>query len=200
MNATEHLPATYQQLEILDLTQERPLLIRLNVVGLLLMALFCPLLTIASASLRGTMGTLFAFTFSNLLLWLVSIPCGFIGVIIVHELIHGLFFLLFTKKRPDFGFKVIYAYAAAPTWYIPRNQFIVIGAAPLLFITLFGLILMPSIPQLFLPALLFALVFNLAGSIGDLYIIWWLLRLPVTCLVNDIGDIFTIYAATQEST
>lgn len=197
MNATEHLPATYQQLEKLDFMQEQRLLIRLNLIGLLLMGFVCPLFTLASLSLRGTLGTLFAFTLSNLLLWLISIPCAFIGVIIIHELIHGLFFWLFTKQRPHFGFKVIYAYAAAPTWYIPRNQFIVIGAAPLLLITLFGLILIPSIPQLFLPALLFALGFNFAGSIGDLYIIWWLLRLPTTILVNDIGDVFTIYAVTE---
>ena len=170
---------------------------RLNMAGLLLMAFVCPLFTMASFSLRGTVGTLFAFTFSNLLLWLISIVSAFIAVIIVHELIHGLFFWFFTKQPPYFGFKVIYAYAAAPSWYIPRNQFIVIGAAPLLLITFFGLLSIPSIPQLLLPALLFALGFNVAGSIGDLYIIWWLQHYPATILVNDVGDVFTIYTDTQ---
>ena len=202
MNATQQLPANYKQQEKLDFSQNEqgngkvsPLLLRLNVVGLLFLVLFCYLFTLATTWLREASEQLFAFTLTDLLLWLITIPSSLIGVIILHELVHGLFFWLFTKEKPHFGFKMVYAYAAAPTWYIPRNQFIIIGAAPLILLTLAGLTLMASVPKSLLPALIFSLTFNAAGAVGDLYIIWWLLAKPSNVLIQDVGDVFTIYGA-----
>jgi hypothetical protein len=118
-------------------------------------------------------------------------------MIVVHELIHGLFFWLFTRERPTFGFKGAYAYAAAPDWYMPRNQYAIVGLAPLVLMTLAGLVLLPVIPVWAIPALLFVVVTNAAGAVGDIAVVGWLLLQPRATLVNDIGDAVTLYRPTQ---
>lgn len=70
--------------------------------------------------------------------------------VISHELIHALFFRFFTGEWAIFGFKGIYAYAAAPQWYIPRNLHIAVALAPLVILSLLGVLLIPWIAyQLF---------------------------------------------------
>src|SRR6266699_209791 len=72
-------------------------------------------------------------------------------VLILHELTHGLFFWLFTKSRPAFGFKGWYAYAAAPGWYLPRAQFLVVVGAPLTLLSLLGEALLLLVPWAVVP-------------------------------------------------
>jgi len=60
--------------------------------------------------------------------------------VVLHEAAHGAFFWYFTRERPVFGLKLPYAaYAAAPDWYLPRSQHLVVGLAPFVLITLAGL-------------------------------------------------------------
>ncbi len=114
-------------------------------------------------------------------------------VVIVHEAVHGLFFWLFTKERPVFGFNWAYAYAAAPEYYIPRDQILVIGVAPLILISLIGLALFLLTPFVVTLILVLMLTLNAAGAIGDLYVIGWLLLGPASLVIRDSGDSMTIY-------
>ena len=124
---------------------------------------------------------------------LISFVIAFALMIVLHEGLHGLLFWLFSHARPTFGVGWVYAYAAAPDWYFPRNQFVIIAIAPLVGITALGLLLMGSLPLVALPTLLFLLIFNGAGSAGDLYAMVTSLFYPADILVNDQGDQFTIY-------
>ena len=69
-----------------------------------------------------------------------------VGNLVVHELIHGLFFWLFTGSAPRYGLGLSYAYAAAPDWYIPRRKYQVTGLAPVVIIGLGCLLLMMGGP------------------------------------------------------
>jgi hypothetical protein len=131
--------------------------------------------------------------FQVLVIVLLSIVVVSIVVIIVHEAVHGLFFWLFTKKHPVFGFKWAYAYAAAPEYYIPRDQFLVIGIAPLILISLVGLALFSVTPFVVTLILVLMLTINAAGAIGDLYVIGWLLTRPASLVIQDSGDSMTVY-------
>lgn len=67
-------------------------------------------------------------------------PLLFIGlfflIIVIHELIHGLFMKLFNKKgKVIFGFKNGMAYAASPGSLYSRGQFFGISLSPFIFIT-----------------------------------------------------------------
>ena len=123
-------------------------------------------------------------------LWLLL---GIMGVFIFHELIHGFFFWLFTGDRPRFGLHIFYAYAAAPDWYLPRNRFIVVGAAPFILITITGLVLLPYIAPQAVTELLIILTLNAAGSVGDLLVIGWLITQPRTTMINDMGPTIAFY-------
>jgi hypothetical protein len=118
---------------------------------------------------------------------------AFAAVLLLHELVHGAFFWLITRSRPVFGLQAAYAYAAAPNWYIPRNPYLVVGLAPLILLTLTGVALLPWLPAALLLPWIFALAVNASGSIGDVYIIGWLLTRPAGALVNDHGDCIHIY-------
>ncbi|HMN63270.1 MAG TPA: DUF3267 domain-containing protein, partial [Anaerolinea sp.] len=110
-----------------------------------------------------------------------------------HELIHGLFFYLFTGAAPVFALRLTYAYAAAPDWYLPRLPYLVVGLAPLVLIDLACLVLIAFGPQAWvLPAAVVAAL-NTSGAVGDMLMIALVLRAPPGSLVNDRGDGVIIY-------
>ncbi len=122
---------------------------------------------------------------------------GLFAILILHELLHGFFFWIYTGELPSFGFRLVYAYASAPNWYIPRNQFIMAGLAPFAGITLVGLIALPLVPEAFVAELLALLAFNAAASFGDLVMVGWLLSQPKTAMVRDVGAKITTYTLAE---
>jgi hypothetical protein len=129
----------------------------------------------------------------NVVTNLIALLLASVGVIFVHELVHGLFFWIFLRDRPKFGLRGSYAFAAAPAWYIPRGPYVMVGLAPLVVITLAGLAALLYIPQAALPTLWFALTLNAAGAVGDIFIVGWLYFQPPAVLVNDQGDRFSMF-------
>lgn len=189
--ATRDLPPTHQQSRTLDLASRTGLMILLNLVGLLLFFAFgLAFLLLAVAVYPGI-----KFGISNFpaLLGILILLLGYAGVLALHELVHGLFFVIFTRSRPHFGLKQMYAYACAPDWYIPRNQFLVVGLAPFILITLGGFVLLPLASVNLATFMLFAMAVNASGAIGDLYTVVWILRFPSNAFVCDHGEKFTIY-------
>jgi hypothetical protein len=195
MKASRELPKDYVARYEIDLAKNRLLAVLLNIAGL---GFFIPFgwLFIRLAQLlrpdfspsRGNM--------ENLVIAL-GILAAFIVVLVLHELVHGLLFWIITGDRPLFGLRLAYAYAAAPGWYIPRNPYLAVGLAPLTLITLLGILLIPLVPEIALPSLVFALVTNAAGAIGDIAIVVWLLTQPDNVLIRDCGDAIKIYRQTH---
>jgi hypothetical protein len=191
LSATRNLPSTYLQSRTLDLASRPGLMILLNVVGLLLFFAFGLIfLHLAVAFYPG-----FTFGISNIpALWgILALLLVYAAVLVLHELVHGLFFVILTHSRPHFGIKQMYAYACAPEWYIPRNQFLVVGLAPLILITIAGFLLLPLLGSTLASLTLFAMAVNASGAIGDLYTVIWILRFPVQALVCDHGEKFSIF-------
>jgi hypothetical protein len=114
--------------------------------------------------------------------------------IVLHELVHGVFFWLFSRSRPRFGFRGGYAYAAAPGWFFPRRQYLVIGLAPFVVLSVMGMILVIFAPLEGLAVLLMAMIANAAGSVGDLWIVFLAIRLRRNIIVEDLGDGMNFYA------
>ena len=172
--------------------QNRRVILALNLIGLALLFVFGWLFwQLASAVRTEPLSSDLSSLWARLEpLWLLL---GIVGVFILHELIHGLFFWLFTGDRPRFGVHIFYAYAAAPDWYLPRNRFIIVGIAPFILITIAGLVLLPAIAPQAVTELLIILTVNAAGSVGDLLVVGWLLSQPRTTLINDMGQKITFY-------
>lgn len=188
---TQTLPPGYTPYFTLDLSKNIRLVVLLNLVAILLFAGFGWLfLRLAAAilppeRLSGSMA-ISGFT-------LLACLLAYALMLVLHELVHGAFFWLFTRQRPHFGFKGAYAYAAAPDWYFPKRQYMWVGISPLVVLSLLGLLLLPVLPSGGMLPWLVALAGNASGAVGDALIVGWLLFQPDTVLVQDHGDAVTVY-------
>lgn len=111
----------------------------------------------------------------------------------LHQGIHALFFRIFSGQKPLVGFKGAYAYAAMPGWYFPRNQYLVIGIAPLILITLIGMLFLAVLPISSPNLVLVALVITTSGAVGDLFVVIWSLTKPAETLAHDKIDAIEFY-------
>ncbi|MDH4208998.1 MAG: DUF3267 domain-containing protein, partial [Anaerolineae bacterium] len=119
---------------------------------------------------------------------------AFFLVTLIHELVHGLCYWRFSGQRPKFGIKGPYVYVAAPpNVYFPRNQYLTVGLAPLLLLTVLGWLLTTVAPPFALPTLIFFVVFNAAGSAGDLLMSVYLLSYSSETFMQDRGTGVSVY-------
>lgn len=202
MKPTQNLPPDYHPIGTFDISSNTRVLLLLNVLGFILFALFAWLFSAVLFALRPVEAQLgLAIGFSSvagILLAVLTVILTTAVMIVLHEVVHGLLFWLFTGAIPKFAYKVVYAYAAAPSWYLPKRQYLVVALAPLVLLSLAGVGLMLLIPaDLFFSLLLF-LVMNASGSVGDLWVAVWLLRQPAACYANDRGDAVTLYVKDNQ--
>jgi hypothetical protein len=132
----------------------------------------------------------------DLLLWL-----GVLLVLPLHELVHGLA-IRWVGHEPRYGAKYarlgpvsvpLVLYATADDAFFRRDQFIVVALAPLVGITLGGMLLMIVLPDFLGYYIGIALIINGAGAIGDLWMTAVTLRYPASALVRDEADSIRIY-------
>lgn len=192
MRATKTIPADYHYCKTLNLSSTRVAL-QLNLAAVPLLFLFGWLFARLTIFLRSInpfpKGILYFFT--TVSGWgLLAFPLSIILMLLLHELVHGLFFWLFTRERPKFALKAGYAFAAAPEWYLPGPQYIVVGLSPFIIITLISIIVAVFAAPSLVVYLLFIATFNAAGALGDLIVVGWVLRQPAPVLVKDEGDVF----------
>ena len=204
MQPTQSLPPGYHSIGSIDLKNNLRAILWLNLAGLGLFGVAGWAFTQALYLLRPTeagVGLANALNFrgiSEILQSVLAFVVLYILMIVVHEAFHGLFFWIFTRQRPVFALSWAYAYAAAPGWYLPRNQYFVTAVAPLVGISLLALLVLAFAPPAwFLPALVVA-VSNFAGAVGDIWVMIWLLRQPRTCYAQDRGDAVTLYLPKME--
>jgi hypothetical protein len=125
---------------------------------------------------------------------LLFVMIGFVVFIVLHELIHGVFFWIYSRSRPRFGLRGGYAYAAAPGWFFPRRQYLVIALAPLVLLSILGMVFVAVAPIGALYATLFGMVANAAGAVGDMWIAFKVIRERRNIVVEDLGDGVNFFA------
>jgi Putative zincin peptidase len=200
MNAIQILPDHYHVQKKLDLSGSRTVL-WLNLAAIPLLVLFGWLFSRLINAFRTTAPFVQGFwgliaSFSG---WgLIGILALIILMLVVHELIHGMFFWLFTRERPKFALRSGYAFAAAPNWYLPKFQYIIVGISPLIVISIVCVVLAIFVPATMVPYPLFVATFNAAGALGDMIVVAWILGQSNTILVKDQGDKFFSFAPESE--
>ncbi len=123
-------------------------------------------------------------TWQEVAVWLGINIIGYFVILPIHEAIHGLT-ILFWGGRPHFGAKFPLAlFCGARQQVFRRNQYIVVAMAPLVVISVAGIILTLLMPGLATYAL-FAITGNISGAAGDLLVTWKLYHLPRHILVED---------------
>jgi hypothetical protein len=201
MNATRELPAGYTLKTAFDLSRSQRLMLAVNALGLLLLgvavALFTSLLALLRPDEAGQVFDIAVNSVPDLVTILAALLLVTVVMVLVHEGLHGLFFWLVAGAKPRYGFRGMYAFAAAPEWYIPRNRYLWVGLAPLVIISGVGTALMAVAPVGLLRLLYLLLVFNFSGAVGDLMVVFWLLRQPASILAQDYGDGVRVFAPGQ---
>lgn len=190
MQATKSLPAGYDLRGTFYLSNPK-IIVGLNVAATVSFVLWSILFLMIVAWLRPEMGSIEGRIDLLHILLILALP---IASIVLHELVHGFFLWLFTRERPRFGVKGLFAYASSPGWYIPRNQYIVVALAPFVLITLVGIGCLMLLPQLAILPLVLVLATNAAGAVGDLAITGWILTRPPVTYVSETDSLdATIY-------
>ncbi|MFL7791252.1 MAG: DUF3267 domain-containing protein [Anaerolineae bacterium] len=201
MEAVKTLPPNYEQHGVLDFSENKAVLVAVNVAGLLLMGVFIWLAVVFLGQVYHEVDVVQALWSvtggatglgARAIVVIVALAVT-LGVGVIHESVHGLFFWIFTRERPVFGAKSLYLYAGAPGWYLPRSRHVVVGLMPLVVITAVGFILALVVPVTAAVWILLVVVANASGAAGDLLAVVWLLRQPLETLVKDTGVTLTIY-------
>lgn len=193
MKPTQNLPENFALSWNLDLKHNTRLNIILQVIGLAWMVLAGWLLTLWVLWMHPDLKDAFKTGISVNLLSVLVLVVVTVAVLLLHELVHGLFFWLFARRRPEFGLGPGYAFAAMPDWFFPKQQYLVIGLAPLVLLTGLGLAASAVVPHAWLAALLGGMVINAGGAIGDIYICWRIACDAPEVWIKDMGDGFQLY-------
>lgn len=190
------LPVSHSKIWGLDLAKNQKAAVVLNLAAFPMFIVFGWIFLNVASSLRPEiLGRLyFAQTTPHPYIFFIIFSVVIIGIMFIHEVIHGAFFWIFTRSKPIFGLKLLFAYAGAPEWYIPRNQYAIIGLAPLVLITIAGFLVIilapPSVGQL----ALFGITMNASGAVGDLYVSGKVMGEPRNVLIQDTGVGFTMFS------
>lgn len=185
--STQTLPDGYRQTHEIDLAKNKGLAILLNVLGVIVFFLSLALLGFFLRWARPEVFTS-TFTFNLDLLTIAGLLASVTLTMLVHELIHGFFFWVFSRSRPVFALRLLYAYAAAPDWFIPTRHYWIIGLAPLVLIDALGLLCIFLAPAHWIPMFALLVALNTGGSVGDMLIVARLLRFSPGSLAKDAGD------------
>lgn len=188
--STQTLPVGYIQSGQIDLKKDKRLAILLNIGAFIVFIPMFYLLSAFTASVRPDIKNFSeTITIGNVL--------GALGltvvVLIIHEIIHGLFFWIFSRGMPVFALRPLYAYAGAPTWFFPKRQYAITALGPLVIIGAVGLLLLLLAPISWIPMIAFLVALNTGGAMGDLLAFIRLLKCSPTSFTNDTGDVVTFY-------
>lgn len=165
----------------IELLANQSLLRKLGIWQVILFFIFYILNSILFFSFK--IPTKLGINFSTFFQGLLDIIIGGFILLIIHELIHGLFFWLFSRKKVIFGFKQGLAYASCPGFLFSKSQFFITLSSPFIFITVFLFILQFS---LFHPlVILFLLSWHASACAGDFYMMKIILKAPANILIED---------------
>lgn len=127
----------------------------------------------------------------------LTLIIGVVGLVLVHEAIHGAAALLFAPAR-KISFRVgLLVVMCRVDAFMTRNQFVIYSLAPAAVLGLAGIILYYALSPVegkFLAALLFLGGVSSAG--GDIWFVFQLLKLPGDTLVIDRGIELEVFAGS----
>lgn len=198
----QELPAGYTEDEHLVLTRPVPLIV-LNVLSLVLMAPFFVLMALWTGLIIEVRGPFSLDVLAGVPEWVRWI--GVFSVLLLHEWIHGLA-IRRVGHTPRYGWKTagigplrvpVVLYATADGAYFRRDEFLVVALAPLVVITLAGLLIVALMPDALGVYVSVAVMLNGGGAIGDLWMSAVALGYPRHALVLDEADSIRIYTGPE---
>lgn len=116
-----------------------------------------------------------------------------VTVIAAHECTHGLLLWLFTRERPNLGIQFPGVGVEAPDWYLPRNLLMMIGIAPLILLTLIGLVLLFTVSPNIIGTVAIGITINIVGAYMDIAVVMYAYLLPKSAYIRPARGYASIY-------
>ena len=180
-------PKGYRQIEVMDFARNRR---QLKIVA------FSGLGVTAIMIVLGLLLYPFAPTWALLRehwwAWLVT-PAMYVLYIPLHELVHGVLMHALSGEKPKYGLKLPYAYAGSRV-YFDKKSHNLIALAPLI---VWGAVLFAlerTMPAGWLWFFYIIQISNVSGSVGDVYCVLHLMKLPGGILIQDTGTRMRVFA------
>ena len=196
---TKNLPANYSESGCFDLNENRGLGMILNLTGLGLLFgvgwLFMESLAFLRPEYVSTENLLIITGMREFWRGVLLLVVSFALVVLLREGLHWLVLWAITKDFPKLGFRGLYAYAAAPEWYLPRRAYLWQTLVPLFGITVLGVIAVVLVPLNLVPGVMLVVSLNFAMSINDLATLYWLMGKPKAALFIEDRDRVQVFAA-----
>ncbi len=121
-----------------------------------------------------------------------------IGLVIIymmlHELTHGVFMQILSKKKPNYAFRFPYLTTGSLS-YFNKTSFLIIALAPVIILGIILLILIFLVSNTVFLSLYVVLGLNFAGSAGDYAQVYYLSKLPNDVLFQDDGYETKVFVA-----
>ena len=203
MQATTALPTNYHRQATLDLSRNRMAVVGAIASGIVLLLAVGWLLVQFTNFVRPTalealrlrdIPTTTPDGGTSVTIPIVDGVVALVLVMLIHELVHGMFYWQFAGRRPILGIKGLGVYVAAPSEvYFPRSRYLVVGIAPLVLLTLAGLLLVIIVPVAVVRILILFVALNAAGAAGDLLMVARLLSYSPDTLMQDSGSAVIVY-------
>lgn len=198
----EKLPENYRLVKTVDATKA-PFAVVFNLLSLVMMVGAFAVLYFAF----GTDVSLIKEQFLTLpdftkILALLLLVVGFIVCIVLHELVHGVVYKAFTKRKLTFGVTMTCAYCGVPDVFVYRTASLCALLAPFVIFSIAFIVPMFFLQNtvwFLLLAALFAMHFG--GCVGDLYItVLYVFKFrDGKTLMRDTGPVQTFYLPHEKS-
>lgn len=158
-----------------------------SIVGMVLVPFWWVFFSVTVGLLGGRYVDGFVVTLPNLLLGTVV---ALLLVPLLHEAVHGIAAMV-VGIRPSYGIGPGFAYTTFPD-PVGKRPYLMIGLAPLVVLSAVGLPL-AAVWDAGTGMVLFVLVINAAGAIGDLWMSWQIIFQPRDALFVDLADGFAVF-------
>lgn len=180
---TSVLPEAYQFSHTFDLKKDKKV------------SLFIQITFIVIALIIVGLALLFRFPVQNELntTLMILLTFGLVMIYsIIHELTHGAFIHILSKKKPTYEIRFPYLSTGSKAYFTIKS-FIVIALAP---VVIWGLLLILGllfVPQDFFLSLYIVLGVNFAGAAGDYIQVYYISKLPRHAIIQDNGTETKVY-------
>lgn len=180
-------PKGYRQIETLDFVCNRR---QMKIVAIASLAVAAAMVGIGLAIHPARES--FAFIKSHL--WTIPLMAAmYAAYIVLHELTHGVLMRALSGVKPKYGFSLCYAYAGSSA-YFDKNSHALIALAPLVIWGAALAVLERMLPNHWFWIVYIIQISNVSGSMGDVYCVLHLSRLPKEILIQDTGTRMRILA------
>lgn len=182
--SVNQLPEGYELDYSLDLNENKKLFIKINLLAVLLLV---PLVILFFLIIAYTSKEVFNNSMESESGKYLYFLIGVVLYIIIHELIHALFFRFASKGKLKFTFNLKMASASIPDAFFYKKPYLMAGLAPAVIMSVIFIVLLilTDGTDFFLVYMLFLI--HVCGCIGDFYVSWKLRKYPEDTLIQDYG-------------